>query len=172
MPETVVHHDPVEKVEADPALMSRRRFLSFASGVLSAVIAAGLGLPLVRFYVGNVFKPKKERWLKLGSVSAVEVGQPHLFHSSYIDLDGWRQTTRRQAVYALTSDGKEFTVLSNACTHLGCPVHWDEQSKLFICPCHGAGFSLEGQVVKGPPPRPLDRLEHKIENGLLYVHIK
>ena len=160
-----------ERPEAGRALLSRRRFLSLASGVLSAAIAVALGLPLARFYVGNVFARRQERWLKLGNTADLPVGQPQLFRSSYMDLDGWRQTTRRVAVYAVTNDRESITVLSSACTHLGCPVHWDVKEKQFLCPCHGGGFSIEGKVMEGPPPRPLDQLAHKVEDGVLYVHI-
>ncbi len=62
-------------------------------------------------------------------------------------------------------------VYSNACTHLGCPVHWDDASRLFLCPCHNGGFSIDGEVVKGPPPRPLDRVTHKLEDGVLYIKV-
>ena len=170
MRDMLVHDDPLE-TDFDPARMSRRRFLSYATGVLSAIIAAALGIPLARFYVGNALSRKQERWLKLGDISHLTLGQPQFFHSSYIDLDGWRQMTRQQTVYVVTTDGSTYTVFSNACTHLGCPVHWDEHVKRFLCPCHGGGFSLDGSVVAGPAPRPLDRLEHKVESGVLYVHI-
>lgn len=152
-------------------LVTRRRFLGYMSGLLSGVIAVALGLPLVRFFIGDVFKPREQRWVKLGEAAEVTPGQPRLFRAGHIDRDGWRQLTRREAVYAVTHDREEFTVFSYACTHLGCPVHWDDDAKLFLCPCHNGGFSIDGEVVKGPAPRPLDRLDHKIENGVLYVRV-
>jgi menaquinol-cytochrome c reductase iron-sulfur subunit len=170
MPETVVC-ECVEVPEVEEGAYTRRRFLGLASGALTAIIAAGLGVPLARLYVGNVFRQKATRWLKLGGVAEVRPEEPQLFHSSYIDLDGWRQTTRRVTAYAVTHDGKEFTVFANACTHLGCPVHWDDHVHEFVCPCHGGGFTIDGRVSKGPPPRPLDRLEHKIEGGVLYIKV-
>jgi Rieske Fe-S protein len=39
----------------------------------------------------------------------------------------------------------------------------------FYCPCHNGVFAKDGTVVSGPPPRPLDRFEVKIEDGILYV---
>jgi Rieske Fe-S protein len=173
MPDRIVHEGEHALAEAyrDTSQLSRRRFLGLASGALGVLVAAALGIPLAGFYIGNVFRPKKERWLKLGSVAGMEPGEPKLFHSSYIDLDGWRQTTRRQTAYAVTADGHTYTVFSSACTHLGCPVHWDEQAKLFLCPCHGGAFSLDGKVVQGPPPRPLGQLKHRVEDGTLFVHV-
>jgi Rieske Fe-S protein len=62
-------------------------------------------------------------------------------------------------------------VFSNVCTHLSCRVNWEEGDGQFICPCHDGRFALDGGIVSGPQPRPLDRFEHKIEDGTLMVHI-
>ncbi|NIR03212.1 MAG: hypothetical protein GTN78_23925, partial [Gemmatimonadales bacterium] len=58
--------------------MARRRFLGYASGLLSGLIGVALGLPLVRFFVGDAFARKQERWLKLGPLGEVQVGSPKL----------------------------------------------------------------------------------------------
>src|SRR5574340_415472 len=149
--------------------ITRRRFLGYISGLLSALITAALALPLARFYVGNAFVRKPTRWLKLGPTSDITPGAPRLYRISYPEQDGWRETTARQDVYTVTADGRDFIVLSNVCTHLGCPIHWDDKAKEFLCPCHGGVFSSEGKVLKGPPPKPLIRMAHKIEGGALYV---
>jgi menaquinol-cytochrome c reductase iron-sulfur subunit len=160
---------PIGEPEEAGLLVTRRRFLGYLSGLLTAAIAAALALPLIRFYVGNAFRSKQARWLKLGPTSEVRPGEPRLFRISYADQDGWRETIARQDVYAVTADGKDFFVLSNLCTHLGCPVRWDEKEHRFLCPCHGGVFSIDGTVQKGPPPHPLIRMAHKVEGSTLYV---
>ncbi|WP_272701270.1 QcrA and Rieske domain-containing protein [Desulfovibrio sp. Fe33] len=62
-----------------------------------------------------------------------------------------------------------FLALSRTCTHLGCSVPWDEEKGAFVCPCHGSSFSLTGEVVTGPAPRPLDTYPVRIENGMVKV---
>jgi Rieske Fe-S protein len=152
-------------------LISRRRFLGYASGVLGAVIAAVLGLPLVRFYIGNAFTPRRPRWMRLGAASELRAGEPRLFTVGYVDQDGWRETNARAELYAITQNGKDYEVFSNICTHLGCPVRWDDARRQFVCPCHGGRFTSGGEVVHGPPPRPLTRMGHRLDNGVLYVRV-
>jgi len=48
-------------------------------------------------------------------------------------------------------------------------VQWNANQNLFLCACHGGAFSRDGAVKSGPPPRPLDRLEFRIDNGNLLV---
>jgi len=171
MRETGAGEGAARLLDQDPSTLPRRRFLGYLCGVLSSAIAAAIALPLIRFFVGDSFAAKGARWLKLGPVDQVGAGTPRLFRASYVDQDGWRQTTRRRAVYVVTLDGIDYVVFSNACTHLGCPVQWDDKERLFLCPCHNGGFTIDGRVAKGPPPRPLDRLEPKVDGGILYVRI-
>jgi Rieske Fe-S protein len=65
--------------------------------------------------------------------------------------------------------GEEFQVFAIHCTHLGCPVRWFEESKLFMCPCHGGVFYEDGEHAAGPPPRGLYTYQFKVENSELFV---
>lgn len=57
---------------------------------------------------------------------------------------------------ALVRRGSELYALSLVCTHLGCTVNINADG--IICPCHGSRFDLKGQVLSGPAPRALERL--------------
>jgi len=54
-----------------------------------------------------------------------------------------------------TEDG--VIALYKVCTHLGCLYNWNNQEVKFICPCHGSQFQANGQYIRGPAPRSLDR---------------
>ncbi len=56
-----------------------------------------------------------------------------------------------------------------ACTHLGCLVSWDQNEHVFHCPCHGAVFSDQGAVVKGPVNMPLKKVKFEIAKGVLVI---
>ena len=73
-----------------------------------------------------------------------------------------------QFYLACLADGS-FLALSRTCTHLGCSVPWDEEKNQFVCPCHGSTFSLNGEVLSAPAPRPLDTYPVRIENGVVKV---
>jgi Rieske Fe-S protein len=84
--------------------------------------------------------------------------------------DGWRKIVSEKAVYVVKQKGGELIVLSSVCPHLGCSVAWQAEKSGFSCPCHGGFFAEDGQHLSGPPPRGLDLLESKVEDGTLKVH--
>lgn len=70
----------------------------------------------------------------------------------------------------IVRDEKGFFAFSARCTHLGCMVVWNADHKMFLCPCHGGKYDVEGRNVEGPPPRPLDAFSLRIDNnGFLIV---
>jgi len=58
---------------------------------------------------------------------------------------------------------KGFIALSKVCTHLGCLVEYDKPGKRLLCPCHAGVYSLAGNVLSGPPPKPLQKYPVKVE---------
>jgi Rieske Fe-S protein len=57
-----------------------------------------------------------------------------------------------------TEDG-ELRAFSAVCTHLNCTVQFQDDTHLIWCACHNGQFDLNGNVVGGPPPRPLEQYE-------------
>ncbi len=86
--------------------------------------------------------------------------------------DGWEKSLQSGTAYAIQLEGQELKVLSDICTHLGCRVNWREDQQKFACPCHDAFFGIEGQVISGPPPRPMIALTHRVENGQLQIKLE
>jgi Rieske Fe-S protein len=65
--------------------------------------------------------------------------------------------------------GDQFQVFAVNCAHLGCPVRWFQQSKLFMCPCHGGAYYQDGSRASGPPERGLFEYPYKVQNGLVTI---
>ena len=65
----------------------------------------------------------------------------------------------------------DFRAFSAVCPHAGCQVQFDQQSDLFICPCHGSTFDgSTGAVQRGPAATGLSHIPVALgQNGQLYV---
>jgi cytochrome b6-f complex iron-sulfur subunit len=70
---------------------------------------------------------------------------------------------------AVRVNEKTVRALSAVCTHLGCLVKWDETKQQLVCPCHVAAFDVNGNVVGGPAPKPLQSLSVKIAQGEIII---
>jgi menaquinol-cytochrome c reductase iron-sulfur subunit len=80
--------------------------------------------------------------------------------------DGWKRSIVDESVY-LRRKGEAIEAVSAICTHTGCLVQ--RLNAGFACPCHKSDFDEEGKPLGGPAPRPLDRLETKIEGDRLMI---
>jgi menaquinol-cytochrome c reductase iron-sulfur subunit len=149
--------------------MGRREFMKAAIAAISGVIGAAIGLPAIAYVVGPALKQETETWIQLGAVGKIELNKPTLFKTIIETQTGWINAEEEFSAYVLTENGQDFTVMSNICTHLGCRVRWIPDRDGFFCPCHNGVFAKDGSVVSGPPPRPLDRFESKVEDGVLFV---
>jgi Rieske Fe-S protein len=137
--------------------MGRRKFMGTAIAAISGLMGAALGIPAIAYIVGPALQRKAEDWLRLGAVSHVEPGTPTLFKTTIERQTGWITDQEEISAYVLTEDGQTFIAMSNICTHLSCRARWIDERQVFFCPCHNGVFDKQGNVISGPPPRPLDR---------------
>ncbi len=148
---------------------TRRSFFVRMTGLIAAIIGAGMGIPLLTYAIKPAFRRKELLWADAGPVSALTPGVPTDLSYVATSMDGWLKTSTMKAVWAeLLPDGS-VRVFSPTCPHLGCSVHWDSTKTKFLCPCHGSVFSFDGKVTAGPAPRGLDTLPSKVENGRVMV---
>ena len=153
------------------AKVSRRTFLSRATVTIVGSIGALMGIPTFAYLVS----PAKARGglgvdaIPLGAASKVPIGEPTLFKATIERKTGWVTQAEELAFYVFTEDGRNFTAMSNVCTHLGCRVRWVGDEEQFFCPCHNAAFTKTGTVASGPPPRALDQYELSVEDDQLFV---
>jgi len=150
--------------------VSRRNFLSIATWSIAGFIGAAMAIPAIAYIIGPALRREdSQNWIQLGSASKVELNTPTLFKTTVVRQTGWIANEEELSFYVLTENGRDYIAMSNICTHLGCRVRWISEEEQFFCPCHNAIFDKEGEVVAGPPPRPLDRYEVKVEDDQLYV---
>lgn len=155
---------------AEERQIGRRQFLSITTWAIGGVISAGLAIPAIAYIVGPALKREEAQdWIRLGPASKVELGTPTLFKTKIKQQTGWIVNEQELTVYVLTENGRDFIAMSNICTHLSCRVRWIAAQGQFFCPCHNGIFGKDGSVIAGPPPRPLDRYEVKVEDDQLYI---
>ena len=154
----------------DKKELSRRKFMQTAIWGIGGLIGIGFGVPAVAYVAGPALKNQQvQTWMQLGPVSKVELGSPTLFTLTLQTQTGWIVNSQDVSVYVLTTDGRSFIAMSNICTHLGCHIRWIAEQNHFFCPCHNGVFDISGNVVSGPPPRPLTRYDVKVDNGEIFV---
>ena len=150
--------------------LTRRDFMSITTWAIGILIGAGLGIPAIAYIIGPALrKDETFSWIRLGSVSKVEIGVPTLFKAKVERQTGWIVNEEEITVYVLTENGRDFIAMSNICTHLGCRVRWIADQDEFFCPCHNGVFDKAGAVVAGPVPRPLDQYDVKVEDDQLFI---
>lgn len=78
--------------------------------------------------------------------------------------------TVREGKFYLTRTEEGLMALYWKCVHLGCTVPWNQSQGKFACPCHGSVYTLTGQNVAGPAPRPLDMMEITVDGQNITVN--
>ncbi|KGX86418.1 QcrA and Rieske domain-containing protein [Pontibacillus marinus] len=78
-------------------------------------------------------------------------------------------TESEPAILVHTKDG-ELKAYNNKCTHLQCPVFYEKEESVLLCPCHRGFFSVDnGHPLAGPPQRELPLIDIQVENGVVYA---
>ena len=150
--------------------VTRRDFVLVVTTLIGSMIGAVVGLPALAYLVSPAVKVQKsEDWIPLGPLENFPAGSPTPFSFVRVKENGWEKTANSYGVYVVRGSGDTVTVLSNVCTHLSCRVTWKEDAQGYICPCHDANFDIQGKVTAGPPPRPLDTYQTKIEDGSVFI---
>jgi menaquinol-cytochrome c reductase iron-sulfur subunit len=171
----------------------RSVFLESATLGLGGVIGGIVTVPIVGFSIAPIFQHTHHDEVDLGPISNFKQGE--FVISTFLVNPSEGEITRRTAYIrnnGFIDNKPSFTVLSNRCAHLGCPVQpngpmFDKQKIQaktkagevtliptlpaggFGCPCHGGQYDQEGNRTAGPPVRALDRYEFYIRNGNLAV---
>jgi len=149
---------------------SRRDFINVVTVTVGAVIGAVVGLPTIGYLVSPALrKQATEAWILLGPFENIPIGIPTFFSFTRKRVNGWENTVTSYGVFAVRKDETNIIVLSNICTHLGCHITWHLDIKEYVSPCRNGHFNINGIETFGPPPRPLDEFQAKVEGGNLFI---
>ena len=179
--------------------VTRSRFLEGATLGLGGVIGGLITVPVAGFAVLPGFLGQKQHKVDLGPLSMFPLGE--WFVATFVVDPAQGEVSRRTAFIrnnGTVADPKtkksvpSFTIISNHCVHLGCPVQANGPTGAILgkptvtertkngkvkldpvvpagygCPCHGGQYDIEGNRIAGPPVRALDRYAFEIDNGRL-----
>ena len=151
-----------------------------------------VALPALGFMILPAFTDVKPYHVDLGPLENFPEGK--FMISTFLLYPEQGEVSRRTAFVrnnGFKGSQPSFTIISNTCAHLGCPVQangpvFDDQKKTlqasgievtliptspagFGCPCHGGQYDTEGNRTAGPPVRALDRYEFSIVHGNLWL---
>ncbi len=164
--------------------LSRRSFVVRALGVIGGAIAAVLGIPVIGFASAPGWQARtpvpllptsivptlrSSALTSVGKLADFEVGVPKYVKVDRPVVDGWVEENAPVGVHVVRTSETDVAVFDPHCTHLGCPLAWSTGSKSFVCPCHGGSFNRDGEVIAGPPPRPMIRYETRIQDGEVVI---
>ncbi len=146
-------------LDAEGKPMPRRQFfLRLALGWVAFVAAVGGGLSvLFDFMIPRVDFTKTE---------VFKVGPPANFPPNTVD-SSFKAAHR---IWIVHHQDRIFAILA-ICTHLGCTPNWMPEARIFKCPCHGSGYTIDGINFEGPAPYPMRRCEVSLaDDGQIVVN--
>ncbi len=150
--------------------MSRRTMLFKLGLLFNGLVAAILGVPILRYLLSPAIGERSdESWVSLGGLEKFPAGQTRFASYRNPIVTPWDGQTADIACWVRNVDGQSFQVFAINCAHLGCPVRWFPKSGLFLCPCHGGVYYEDGSRASGPPERGLFQYPHKVEDGKLFI---
>jgi menaquinol-cytochrome c reductase iron-sulfur subunit len=149
--------------------LSRRNLLLKIGTGLNGVAAVLMGVPVLGYVLSSFTRSSPQTWISLGSLDRFPAGETRMAVYRNPESKPWDGDTAEVPCWVRRVDSEAFQVFAINCTHLGCPVRWFQESRLFMCPCHGGAFYEDGSHASGPPPRGLFEYQHKLEGGELKV---
>jgi Rieske Fe-S protein len=124
----------------------------------TALVAGAAGFSAKAAY--DAEKPRAYAAMAVEGAATMQPGTAMNFH--YPNED-------ESAILVRSKDGT-YAAFGQKCTHLSCPVHYSKEHERLECPCHEGGFDAKtGNVLYGPPPRPLDKIELEMRGNQLFA---
>ena len=149
--------------------ISRRKFLMKVGVGLGSVAAAAVAIPVIGALLAPLLEKKQQVWRTVGKLDDFTIGGTTLVKFLNVDPIAYAGVTAKTAAWLRRDSDNRFTAFAANCTHLGCPVRWEQNAQLFMCPCHGGVYYKDGSVAAGPPPKELTQYPVRVYNGEVQI---
>jgi cytochrome b6-f complex iron-sulfur subunit len=118
--------------------------------------AAALGISFLK--APEPEKRPGEGLIRCGPFSSLAVGEARFVRHGSVPL------------FVVRASETEVLALSATCTHLRCVLKWNTAAGAIQCPCHAGSFDRSGNVLSGPPSRPLPHYPAEVRADEIIVH--
>jgi len=126
--------------------MNRKQFLKVSAVALAGIAVGGNFLESCKKSNTGPQGPTVNFTIDLADSTYAKLGSS----GGYVYVQG--------VIIARINDQADgFIAVAQTCTHQGCTIIFSYGSQTFTCPCHGGAYSLNGDVIAGPPPNPIKR---------------
>ena len=149
--------------------ISRRKFFMRLSLSLAGLSAAVAAIPVISAVLAPLLESKVEKWRTVGKLNDFKINTTNLVTFINADPKPYAGITAKSAAWLRRNNDTSFIAFAANCTHLGCPVRWEKDAHLFMCPCHGGVYYADGSVAAGPPPKPLTRYQVRVFNDEVQI---
>ena len=159
----------MENCQPPSESLPRRKFYAAAIYVLNALMGIAVTIPAIAYLLVPSRKRQQDQWVEAGDIATLAPNSPVEMSFRKSRVDGWRTISEKATAWVVKKPDGGLVAFGPQCTHLGCAYHWDEKQNQFVCPCHTTLFSIDGKVISGPAPRPLDRYAIQLDGTKLKV---
>jgi Rieske Fe-S protein len=137
--------------------ITRKGFLKLIKNFFTAIGLGTIAVPIIAYFYPAELEEVPTDPIPVGSTDEIPVGKSKTV-----------QFGRYPAIVINTPDG--IKAYSAVCTHFACITKWNEDLGQIVCPCHDGYFDpLDGSVISGPPPTPLEKLNVEIKDDNIYI---
>jgi Rieske Fe-S protein len=138
----------------------RRRFLTVLSKAFLALWGLGAAVAVGAYLKAPEKREQEaERTVSAGLLEDYRIGEGRLVRHGVTPF------------YVVRLDAARVLALSAVCTHVRCILGYEPARRTLVCPCHDGRFDLSGNVLSGPPSRPLPGYPVSVRAGEIFVQV-
>ena len=140
------------------AKVERRGFLKILNSLLAAVGLTAIFGPAIAYFWPSTLEEMPSDPVSAGGEGSIPEGESKTIRFG------------RYPALVINTPERGLVAYSAVCTHFACLVDWNSESKMIECPCHEGYFSaVDGSVISGPPPTPLEEILVRIVDGNILI---
>jgi cytochrome b6-f complex iron-sulfur subunit len=138
----------------------RRGFLGWLTRIFLGLWGVGF-IAAIAAYLrpADQHESGSERVVRVGLLDEFRVGEARMVRHGVTPF------------FVIRLDETRVVALSAVCTHVRCILGFDREKRAITCPCHDGRFDLSGNVLSGPPQRPLPTYSVSVRAGEIFVRV-